>query len=78
MQRTTDAYRKISINNLVLKVNNNPYEIVELCIYPLDITISEISFWCNNKLIVVQKVKNSDLNIVLFLFLDNRKFLSVL
>ena len=66
MQRTIDAYRKISINNLVLKVNGNPYEIVELRIYPLNNTISEIRFWCNDKLIDVQKVKNCDLNIVHF------------
>ena len=66
MQRTTDAYRKISINNLILKVNADPYKIVELRIYQLNNSISEIRFWCNNKLIDVQKVKNSDLNIVHF------------
>jgi hypothetical protein len=66
MQRTTDAYRKISINNLVLKVNADPYEIVELRIYLLNNSISEIRFWGNNKLIDIQKVKNSDLNIVHF------------
>lgn len=66
LQRTVDAYRKISINNLVLKVNSNPYETVELRIYPLNNTISEIRFWCNNELIDVQKVKNTDLNIVHF------------
>ena len=66
MQRTIDAYRKISINNLILKVNADPYKIVELRIYQLNNSISEIRFWCNNKLIDVQKVKNSDLNIVHF------------
>ena len=66
LKRTIDAYRRISINNLVLKVNGNPYDTVELRIYPLNNTISEIRFWCNNKLIDVQKVKNSDLNIVHF------------
>ena len=66
LQRTIDAYRKISINNLILKVNADPYKIVELRIYQLNNSISEIRFWCNNKLIDVQKVKNSDLNIVHF------------
>ena len=66
IQRTIDAYRRVSINNLVLKVNGNPYETVELRIYPLNNSISEVRFWCNNKLIDVQKVKNSTLNIVHF------------
>lgn len=59
LQRTIDAYRRVSIHNLVLKVNGNPYETVELRIYPLNNTISEVRFWCNDKLIDVQKAKNS-------------------
>ena len=66
LQRTIDAYRKISINNLVLKVNGNPYETVELRIYPLKNTISEIRFWCNDQLIDVQKVKLIDLRLSTF------------
>ncbi|MDI6736477.1 MAG: hypothetical protein QME42_09870 [bacterium] len=64
INRTIDSYRKISINNLQLKVNNaTPRETATLRIYPMDNGISEIRFWCNNKLIDVQKAKNSDLNI---------------
>ena len=66
LQRTTDAYRKISINNLVFKINADPHERIELRIYPLNSLISEIRFWCNNKLVDVQKAKNSDLQIVHF------------
>jgi hypothetical protein len=66
LQRTIDAYRRISINNLVLKVNGNPFETVDLRVYLLNNSISEVRFWCNNELIDVQKVKNSDLNIVHF------------
>jgi len=66
LQRTIDAYRRISINNLVLKVNGNPFETVEMRVYLLNNSISEVRFWCNNELIDVQKVKNSDLNIVHF------------
>lgn len=67
MNRTIDAYRKISINNLQLKVNNaTPRETVNLRIYPMSNGVSEVRFWCNNKLIDVQRIKNTDLNIVHF------------
>lgn len=67
INRTVDAYRKISINNLQLKVNNAiPRETVNLRIYPLNNFISEVRFWCNNKLLDVQKIKNSDLKGVYF------------
>lgn len=66
LQRTIDAYRRVSINNLLLKVHGNPYETVELRIYPLNNTISEVRFWCNDKLIDVQKVKNTNLPSVYF------------
>jgi len=67
MKRTIDAYRKISIKNLQLKLNNaTPRETVNLRIYPMSNGIAEVRFWCNNKLIDVQKVKNNDLGIVHF------------
>ena len=63
--RTIDAYRRISINNLQIKVNNaTPRDIVTLRIHPMNNGLSEVRFWCNNKLIDVQRVKNSALNIV--------------
>ena len=59
LHRTSDAYRKISIDNIHLKVNNlDPYEHVNLRIYPLNSVYSEIRFWCNDKLLDVQKLKN--------------------
>jgi len=62
IDRIADAYRRISINNLQFKVNHlNPRETVNLRIYPLKSGISEIRFWCNEKLIDVQKIKNTDL-----------------
>ncbi|HLE26221.1 MAG TPA: hypothetical protein VI935_11345, partial [Thermodesulfobacteriota bacterium] len=62
-----DAYRKISINSLELKVNGAvPRETVNLRIYPMSNGISEVRFWCNGKLIDVKRVKNSELNIVHF------------
>ena len=67
INRTIDAYRKISINNLQLKVNNaTPRETVNLRIHPMSNGIAEVRFWCNNKLIDVQRLKNSDLNTVHF------------
>ncbi len=66
LQRTADAYRKISINNLVLKTHADPYDTIELRIYPLNNLFSEVRFWRENNLVDVQKVKNSDLNMVHF------------
>ena len=49
-----------------MKVNGTPHDIVELRIYPLNNLLSEVRFWCDEKLIDVQKVKNIDLGIVHF------------
>jgi hypothetical protein len=60
--RTTDSYRKISINNLKLKINKAvPRENVNLRIYILNKTLSEVRFWCNGELLDVQNIKNKDL-----------------
>ena len=62
-----DAYRKISLNNLKLKINKAvPRETVNLRIYPLNNSLSEVRFWCNGKLLDVQKVKTKDLQGVQF------------
>ena len=56
IDRTIDSYRRISLNNLQLRVNNStPRERVNLRIYPLDDGLSEVRFWCNDSLIDVQK-----------------------
>lgn len=60
LDRKADAYRKISILNTHLKVNNlNPYENVNMRIYPINSIYSEVRFWSNNKFIDAQKLKNS-------------------
>src|SRR5512139_27096 len=67
MDRTIDPYRRISINNLLLKVNHaTPGKTVNLRIYPSTNEISEIRFWCEGKLIDVQRIKNTDLKGVHF------------
>ena len=67
INRTINSYRKISLNNLELKVNGAvPGKTVNLRIYPLNNKVAEVRFWCNNKLIDVQKLKMSDLKTVHF------------
>ena len=67
VERTIDPYRKISLHNLQLKVNNaTPRKRVTLRIYPLNKEVSEIRFWCGDTLIDIQRIKNSDLKGVHF------------
>jgi len=61
MDRIVDPYRQISISPLQFKVHADPRKQVTLRIHPLNDEISEIRFWCEEKLIDIQKVKNSDL-----------------
>jgi hypothetical protein len=62
MDRTIDPYRRISINNLQLKVNHaTPGKTVNLRLYPSTNELSEIRFWCEGKLIDIQRIKNSDI-----------------
>ncbi len=59
LDRVADAYRKISIKNLILKINKvNPRDQVQLRIYPLKNDICEIRFWVKNELVDIQKSKN--------------------
>jgi transposase InsO family protein len=67
LDRTIDPYRRISINNLQLKVNHGiPHKVVTLRIYPLNQQISELRFWCEGNLIDVQRLKNSELKGIQF------------
>ena len=61
-----NPYRKVSINNLELKVPSAPlHERIQLRINPdKESGLSEVRFWHENKLLGIQKVKNSDLNLV--------------
>lgn len=61
MDRTVDAYRSVTVNNLKIKFSNAPiYEKVQLRIHPDTTTgISEIRFWHKNKLLDIQKVKTT-------------------
>jgi len=67
VKRTIDAYRRVSLNNLLFNVKNAiPSEPAVLRIYPLNKNVSEVRFWCKDKLIDVQRAKNSDLRINFF------------
>lgn len=66
MNRTVDAYRRISVNHLQFKVHADPYQHVNLRIYPINDQLYEIRLWCEGKLIDVHKVKSSDLEGVQF------------
>ena len=62
LQRTTDGYRKISINSIPVKVNGvDPYESLVIRIYPLNPAVSELRFLHKDKLVDIQTLKNSDL-----------------
>jgi len=66
-KRFIDPYRRVSINDLHLKVNNaNPRQVVNIRIYPMSNGVSELRFWSNNKLIDIKKIKSSDLEGVQF------------
>jgi hypothetical protein len=62
-ERTTNAYRKISIDGIELRVSGvDPYKRVELRMVPDKATsLTEIRFWHNGKLADVQKIRTIDL-----------------
>lgn len=68
VDRMVNSYRKISINNLELKVPGAPlHERMQLRIIPdKESGLSEVRFWHEGELLGMQKVKNSDLNLVQF------------
>jgi hypothetical protein len=66
LTRIVDAYRKISINNLEIKLSASPREHIDIRIYPLNSQVSEVRFWVKDKLIDIQKLKNNDLKMVHF------------
>ena len=68
VDRMVNSYRKISINNLELKVPSAPlHERIQLRISPdKESGLSEVRFWHENELLGIQKVKNTDLNLVHF------------
>ena len=68
VDRMVNSYRKISINNLELRVPKAPlHERIQLRITPdKESGVSEVRFWHEGELLGMQKVKNSELSLVHF------------
>ena len=76
--RMVNPYRKVSINKLELKVPSAPLHDLSACVHAQAESIqlriipnresglSEVRFWYEDELLGIQKVKNSDLNLVHF------------
>ena len=66
VERMVNPYRKVSINNLELKVPGAPlHEKIQLRIIPdKESGVSEVRFWYRDNFLGSQKVKNTDLNLV--------------
>ncbi len=66
--RMVNSYRKVSINNLELRVPSAPlHERIQLRLIPdKESGLTEVRFWHEDELLGIQKVKNSDLNLVQF------------
>ena len=67
-ERMVNSYRKISINNLELKIPNAPiHERIQLRITPeKESGLSEVRFWHKDRFLGTQKVKNSEFHLVHF------------
>jgi hypothetical protein len=63
-----NSYHKVSINTLELKVPKAPlHESIQLRISPdKESGLSEVRFWHKDEFLGMQKVKNSELNLVQF------------
>ena len=68
IERMVNPYRKVSINNLELKIPGAPlHERIQLRISPdKESGVSEVRFWYRDNFLGSQKVKNSELNLVHF------------
>jgi hypothetical protein len=78
VDRMVNSYRKVSINNLELKVPAAPLHDLSACVHAQaekiqlriiqdqESGLSEVRFWHEGELLGIQKVKNSDLNLVQF------------
>ena len=68
VKRVVDAYHKISVNNVKLRVHKAPLrKEVELRIAPDEKTgIAEIRIWHKDELTDIYQLRNSDLNLVHF------------
>lgn len=67
LDRTVDAYRRVSLNNRLLPINHaNPGDTLNVRLYPMPNGLTELRFWHNDHLLDVQQLKTIDLKGVQF------------
>lgn len=67
LDRTVDAYRRVSLNNHPLAVNHaNPGDTLNVRFYPMVNGLTELRFWRKVQLLDVQQLKTIDLQGVQF------------
>ncbi len=67
LDRTVDAYRRVSLNNRLLTVNHaSPGDTLNVRFYPMTNGLTELRFWHNDQLLDVQQLKTVDLKGVQF------------
>lgn len=67
LDRTVDAYRRVSLNNRPLAVNHaNPADTLNVRFYPMANGLTELRFWRKDHLLDVQQLKTIDLKGVQF------------
>jgi hypothetical protein len=67
LNRTVDAYRRVSLNNRPFAVNRaSPGDILNVRFYPMVNGLTELRFWRDNHLLDVQQLKTIDLKGVQF------------
>ena len=67
LDRSVDAYRRVSLNNRFLRVNHaNPGETLNIRFYPMANGLTELRFWHKDQLLDVHQLKTIDLKGVQF------------
>jgi len=67
LNRTVDAYRRVSLNNRLLSINRaNPGDTLNVRFYPMANDLTELRFWRKDQLLDVQQLKTIDLKGVQF------------
>jgi hypothetical protein len=67
LDRTVDAYRRVSVNNRPLAINRaTPGDTLNVRFYPMTNGLTELRFWRDDQLLDIQQLKTIDLKGVQF------------
>jgi transposase InsO family protein len=67
VERITDPYCRVRVHDAQFQIKDSlPRQPITLKVYPLTPQVSEVRFWLKNKLLDVQRAKNSELKVVHF------------